>query len=105
MCEVNERFSIRTSEFQGNTLVNICDEELIGKTIAEGKLRMHISRDFFYGEVVDGEEALRLMKVCSIINLAGRRSVSLAIDNKLGAREAIREIENVPFLMIYKFLR
>ncbi len=105
MSEVNERFSIRTAEYQGNTLVNICDEELIGRTITEGKLTMHISRDFFYGEVVEAEEALRLIKVCSIINLAGRRSVSLAIDNKLGAREAIREIESVPFLMIYKFRR
>ena len=66
-------------------------------------MRMHISPDFYHGEIVDGEEALRLMKVCSIINLAGSRSVSLAIDNKLGAKEAIREIENVPFLMIYKF--
>ncbi len=102
---MNERFSIRTAEFQGNTLVNICDEELIGRTITEGKLKMNLSREFYYGEVVDGEEALRLMMVCSIINLAGRRSVGLAIDNKLGAKEAIREIENVPFLMIYKFRR
>jgi len=100
---VNGRFSIRTADYKGNTLVNVCDEELMGRTITDGKLKMHISRDFYYGELVDGEEALRLMKVCSIINLAGRRSVSLAIDNKLGAKEAIREIQNVPFLIIYKF--
>ena len=96
-------FSIRTADYKGSTLVSICDEELLGKTVTEGKLKMHISRDFFFGEIVDGVEALRLMKVCSIVTLAGRRCVSLAIDNKLGAREAIREIEMVPFLMIYKF--
>ncbi len=97
-------FSIRAADYKGSTLVSICDEELIGTTVTEGRLKMHISRDFFYGEIVDGNEALRLMKVCSIVNLAGRRAVSLAIANELGAKEAVREIEKVPFLMIYKFL-
>ena len=97
-------FSIRAADYKGSTLVSICDEELIGTTVTEGRLKMHISRDFFYGEIVDGNEALRLMKVCSIVNLAGRRAVSLAVANELGAKEAVREIEKVPFLMIYKFL-
>ncbi len=96
-------FSIRTAVYKGSTLVSICDEELIGKTVTEGRLKMHISRDFFFGEIVDGREALRLMKICSMVNLAGRRTVNLAIANELGAKEAVREIEKVPFLMIYKF--
>jgi hypothetical protein len=94
---------VRTAEYQGNTLVNICDQELIGRIVTEGKLQVHISKDFFFGEIVEQNEALGLMKHCSIINLAGRRAVSLAIENNLGAREAVREIEDVPFLMIYKF--
>jgi hypothetical protein len=96
-------FSVRTAEYKGNLLVNICDEELIGRTVSEGKLKVHISKDFYSGEVVGKGEALRLIRTCSVVNLAGRRSVSLAIDNEIGAREAIREIEDVPFLMIYKF--
>jgi uncharacterized protein len=96
-------FSVRTTEYQGNVLVNICDEELIGRTVSEGKLSMHISKDFYAGEVVGTGEALRLIRTCSIVNLAGRRSVTLAIDNQVGAREAVREIEDIPFLMIYKF--
>ena len=96
-------FSVRTAELRGNTLVNICDEELVGRTVTEGKLQVHISKDFFSGEVVDRNEALDLIKGCSIVNLAGKRAVSLAIDNKMGAKEAVREIEEVPFLMIYKF--
>lgn len=96
-------FSVKTAEYRGNTLVSICDEELIGRTVKDGKLQVHISMEFFFGEIVDGREALGLLHRCSIINLAGRRAVALAVDNKLGAREAIREIEDVPFLMIYKF--
>jgi uncharacterized protein len=98
-------FAVKTTEYRGNVLVNICDEDLIGRTVSEGKLKMHISKEFYFGEVVNMGEALRLIRTCSIVNLAGDRSVSLAVDNGIGAREAIREIEDVPFLMIYKFLR
>ena len=83
--------------------MNICDEELIGRTVTEGKLKVQISKEFYYGEVVDKGEALRLIRTCSIVNLAGDRSVSLAVENEMGAREAVREIQDVPFLMIYKF--
>jgi hypothetical protein len=96
-------FSVRTAEFKGTILVNMCDEELVGRTLTEGALRVHLSKEFYSGEVVDKGEALRLIHTCSIINLAGARSVSLAVENKVGAPEAIRQIEEVPFLMIYKF--
>jgi len=98
-----KRFSVRTSEFQGTVLVNICDEELVGRTFSEGKLKVHLSPDFYSGEVVGTGEALRLIRTCSIVNLAGHRSVHLAVDNDIGNPEAIREIEETPFLMIYKF--
>ena len=104
MPSVNQKgFSVRTAEYKGTILVNICDEELVGRTVTEGKLKVHLSKEFYSGEVVDGGEALRLIRTCSIVNLAGTRSVALAVNNEVGAPEAIREIEEVPFLMIYKF--
>ena len=96
-------FSVRTAQYKGTILVNICDEELVGRTVTEGKLKVCLSKDFYSGEVVDKGEALRLIRTCSIVNLAGSRSVSLAVENRVGAPEAIREIEEVPFLMIFKF--
>ena len=81
----------------------MCDEELVGRTVTEGKLKVHLSEDFYSGEVVNKGEALKLIRTCQIVNLAGTRSVSLAVDNEMGAPEAVREIEEVPFLMIYKF--
>ena len=98
-----EGFSVRTADYKGTILVNICDEELVGRTVTEGALKVHLSKEFYSGEVVDGGEALRLIRTSSIVNLAGSRSVSLAVENDLGAPEAVREIEEVPFLMIYKF--
>ena len=99
----NRGFSVKTAEYRGSVLANICDVELVGRTVKDGKLQVHLSKEFYSGEVVNKGEALRLIRTCSIVNLAGSRSVSLAVDNEIGAREAIRSIESVPFLIIYKF--
>jgi len=89
--------------WKDTTLINICDEDLIGRTLNEGKLSMHISRDYFGGQVVEPSQALEMMKESSIINLAGRKAVDIALSNEMGAKEAVRVIQGVPFLMIYKF--
>jgi hypothetical protein len=44
-----------------------------------------------------------MMKESSIINLAGEQAVNIALSNKMAAKEAVRVIQGVPFLMIYKF--
>lgn len=95
--------SVRSISWKDTTLINICDEDLIGKTLSEGKLQMHISRDYFGGQLIDTTQALKMMKESSIINLAGETAVSIALSNKMGAKEAVRVIQGVPFLMIYKF--
>ena len=98
-----ETLSVRSLAWKDTTLINICDNDLIGKTLSEGRLRMHISQAYFGGRLVDSSEALRLMRDSSIINLAGEKAVEIAVSNNLGTREAVKTIQGVPFLMIYKF--
>jgi hypothetical protein len=64
---------------------------------------MHISKDYFGGITVDPLQALKMMKESSIISLAGEQAVGIALSNKMAAKEAVRRIQGVPFLMIYKF--
>jgi len=99
----NGGLSVRSMSWKDTSLINICDLDLIGRTLNEGKLKMHISREYFGGQIVDGAEALRMMNASSIVNLAGKTAVDIALANKLGAEKAVRLIEGVPFLMIYKF--
>lgn len=96
-------FSVHSIAWKNASIVNVCDKELIGRTLVEGKLKMHISKDFFGGELVGEEEATKIIKDSAMISLAGKRSVGIALANKLGSPQAVREIEGVPFLMIYKF--
>ncbi len=95
--------SVRSIAWKNSSLVNVCDADLIGRTLSEGKLKMHISKEFFGGELIEEDEALKIIKESAMISLAGERAVNIALSNKLGSPQAVREIEGVPFLMIYKF--
>ena len=95
--------SVRSIAWKNARVVNVCDAELIGRTLVEGKLKMHISKDFFAGELLEDEEALKVIKESAMVSLAGERAVNIALANRLGSPHAVREIEGVPFLMIYKF--
>lgn len=96
-------FSVRSIAWKNSKVVNVCDTDLIGRTLVEGRLKMHISKDFFGGDLLEEEEAVKLIKESPMISLAGTRSVNIALTNKLGSPQAVREIQGVPFLMIYKF--
>jgi hypothetical protein len=96
-------FSVRSIAWRNSAVVNVCDAELVGRTLSEGKLKMHISKDFFGGELVEEDEVVKIIRGSAILSLAGVRSVNVALANKLGSPQAVREIEGVPFLMIYKF--
>ncbi len=98
-----EAFSVRSIPWKNASVVNVCDADLIGKTLEEGKLKMHISKDYFGGQLVGPHEALEMIKGSAIVSLAGKDSVGIALANKLGNEGAVRVIEGVPFLMIYKF--
>jgi uncharacterized protein len=96
-------FSVRSIAWKNASVVNICDTELIGRTLVEGKLKMHISEAFFGGDLVEEDEAVRLLRESAMVSLAGHKSVGMALSNNMGSPKAVREIEGVPFLMIYKF--
>jgi len=96
-------FISRELRYQASKMVNICDEELLGRTLKEGRLKVDISPDYFSGDRVDEETALAKIKETDIVNLVGNRIVARALKEKLGHPRAVRKIEDVSFLMIYKF--
>ncbi len=64
---------------------------------------MAIDGDYFSGSRVDEETALRQMRETDIVNLVGNRIVAAAVEDGLAHPKAVRKIEGVAFLMIYRF--
>ena len=95
------QFSVRISDYQKNIMVNMCDTELIGKHIVDGKLKIHISENYYGAKIVDTDEAISLLKSASIMNLVGKETISLAIDLGIGSESGVKIISDIPFLIIF----
>ena len=95
------QFSVRISDYQKNTMVNMCDAELIGKDIVDGELKIHISESYYGKQLVDKDEAISFLKSASIMNLVGTETISLAIELGIGSESGIKIISDIPFLIIF----
>ena len=98
-----KQFIARRIKWQEATLVNICDEELLGTTVKSGDVEMPISRDYFGAEKVSEAQAINLVRNSSIVNLAGTRIVEKVVEAELASPHAVKTVGDVAFLMIYKF--
>ena len=95
------QFSVRITEYQKKIMLNICDADLLGKKIIQGELTMHISQSYYGERFVEREEAESLLKNSSIINMAGKETVSLSVELGIGSESGIKIISDVPFLIIF----
>lgn len=98
-----KHYIARIIAWQGIELVNICDEELIGKTINGGKIEISVSKDYFGGESVCLDKALKLVKSSAMVNLVGNRIISEVLRAKLASKNAVKKVDRTSFLMIFKF--
>ena len=86
-----------------NVLLAMCDAEILGKTLREGKIVFCVKEDFYKGARVNIEEALSLIKNSTIINMVGKNVVKKAIEQGYVHPEAVLNIQGIPHAQIVKF--
>ena len=96
------QFSVKVSNYQKNSTLNICDAELLGKKLIQDELNMHISESYYGQKLVEKEEAKSLLKNYSIINMVGKETISLSRELGIGSETGIKTISGVPFLIVFK---
>ncbi len=75
-------FRMRIYRVKGETLVAVCDSDIVGRTFREGELKIEVKESFYGTDEVGEEEVRKALKNATIANLTGKRTVELAI--KLG---------------------
>lgn len=85
-----------------NTILAICDAELLGKTLNEGKIVFEVREEFYKGTRTTLEEAINLIGQSDIVNMIGKRIVKKATDKGLVHPEAILRISGIPHAQIIK---
>jgi hypothetical protein len=85
-----------------NVLLAICDAEILGRTLCEGKIVFHVKEDFYKGAKVNVEEAVSMIENSTIVNMVGKNVVKKAVQRGYVHPEAVLNIEGVPHAQIVK---
>ena len=86
-----------------NVLLAICDCELLGRTLREGKIVFQVKAEFYNGRKASVEEAIGMIDNSTIVNLVGKCCVEKAIAEGYVHPEAVLKIEGIPHAQIVKF--
>lgn len=85
-----------------NVLLCMCDIEILGRTLREGKIVFCVKEDFYKGAKVDVEEAVSMIDSSTIVNMVGKNVVKKAIEKGFVHPEAVLQIEGIPHAQIVK---
>ncbi len=96
------QFSVKITDYQKNLMLNICDADLLGKSILQEELTINISKSYYGDKIVGKDEAAQLLESSSIINMVGKNTVSLSLELGIGSENGIKRISGVPFLIVFK---
>ncbi|MBA0908934.1 MAG: DUF424 domain-containing protein [Nitrosarchaeum sp.] len=96
------QFSFKVIEYQKNLMLNICDADLVGKVLSQNKLIISISKNYYGDQIIEKDEAEQLLRNSSIINMVGKNIISLCLSLEIGSEKGVKEISDVPFLIVFK---
>jgi hypothetical protein len=96
-------FAAKVVNYQRSRMLNICDIDLVGRTLVESDLKMNITKSYFAERIVEEKEAEKLLRNSSIINMAGEKIIALSVKIGIGSSKGIKKIDGVPLLLVFKF--
>lgn len=99
---------IKLHETDKGAIVAMCDKELLGKELKEGKKELDLKKyaGFYKGDLVERGDAGRMFDKDSIYtaNIVGEESVGICVEKGLASEGDIARIRGVPYLHIYKMI-
>ena len=95
-------FSARLINHNDTHMLNICDTDLLGRTLKRDNFTLKITEKYYAQKVVEKEEAKDLLRRSNNINMVGKEIISLSVNMGIGSQEGVKEIDGIPFLIVFK---
>lgn len=94
---------LKIHEGPNGEVVAVCDAELLGRVIADGRHRLDLEKfgSFYAGKKVGKQEAVAALRGAKNANLVGKKSLEAAAEAGLDTSGAI-DIGGVPHLQAYR---
>jgi len=85
-------------------VVAVCDSEILGKKVEEGKFQLNVKENFYKGQKVAPESLIKTMRKMSVedatFNIVGKKSVNAALKAGIISEEEIGRIKGIPFALV-----
>ena len=95
-------FCARLINHNNTRMLNICDADLLGRTLNRDNFSLKISQEYYTDKTIEKEEAKDLLKESDNINMVGKEIISLSVDIGVGSPDGIKIIDGIPFLIVFK---
>jgi hypothetical protein len=86
-------FCSKLHKRDGNTVLAVCDKEVLNKTFENDNMRFFVDPNFYGKDETPEENLKELFNDANIINLAGRRCVGLAVEMGYVDHDSVLEIK------------
>lgn len=87
---------VKIHKKNNRTIVAVCDKDILGRKFEQDDLQLDLASDFYAGAEMDEKEAGDLIRNADIINLAGRNSVKIGLEEGVIEESHIIEIAGIP---------
>jgi hypothetical protein len=87
---------VKIHNSRGREVVAICDDDILGKKFEEGDLFLNVNESFYKGEKKSEKEVEKILNESENLNLAGEKTISIALKLKIMDKENIIWIKGVP---------
>ncbi len=91
---------VKIHKLNDKTLVAVCDEDLVGRIFEEKNLVLDLKRSFYEGEKKGDAEVGDLIRNADQINVVGKKSIKLALDEELITKEEIKYVDGIPHTQV-----
>ena len=95
-------FSARFIRHNDANMLNICDSDLLGKTLKRDNFSLKIREEYYAEKTIEKEEAKDLLKQSDNINMVGKNIIDLSVSIGIGSENGVKVIDGIPFLIVFK---
>ena len=93
---------LRTHQQGRETLIAVCDSDILGEKFKEGHLCIEVSPDFFGDDMATCSEVEKALKSATMANFVGCKTVEHAIRLGYVERENVLSIEGVLYAQMVR---
>ena len=86
----------------GHVLVAACDKEVLGRSLKHDNTTVEVSRAFYEGENISGEELQKALEEATTANLFGEKTIKCAVKCRLIDPDSVIMIDGVPHAQIFR---